>query len=182
MKKTLIAMGMIMTACAAYSSATLAAADGTGTIKFTGTITDSTCVVTAGDGTTPNFDIKMGTIAKADLSGGVGRTAGAHSLIVNLSECPADLTKASVRFAGENDLVDTKMLSLTQDEGVATGVAIQFTDEKYTPLVLGQTPTNSIAIVEGKASLPYYARYIATKDTVTSGPANSTASYTVVYN
>lgn len=179
MKKTLIAMSMIMTACATYSSATLA---GSGAINFTGTIIDQTCKITAGDTTGPDFDIQMGSISKSDLTGQVGKTAGAHSLIVNLTECPAELTKARVRFAGKNDAVDAKMLSLTQETDVAKGVAIQFTDENYQPITLGQTPTNGIDIVDGKASLPYYARYISTMDTVTAGKANAVADYTVVYN
>jgi major type 1 subunit fimbrin (pilin) len=72
---------------------------------------------------------------------------------------------------------------LTQQSGVATGVGIQLTDSDNTVLPLF-TESKAYPLQPGTTvnNLDFSARYIATSATVTAGPANSAASFTVNYN
>ncbi|CAI1710922.1 S-fimbrillin [Serratia ficaria] len=178
MKKTLIAMSIIMTACAAYSSATLAA---TGTINFTGEIVDATCEVAVNGSTGNPTTINLGKVDKATLDTD-GKTSAAYRIEMELTKCPDALTEARARFSGAVDDKDNRFLKLTQDTGVAQNVAIEFTEKNDQTLPLGANPAaEPIDATTHSATLLYFARYHAT-GAATAGPANAVADYTVVYN
>ncbi|MCS3408333.1 fimbrial protein [Serratia sp. AKBS12] len=181
MKKTLIAMGMIMTACTTYSSVTLAA---TGTIQFQGAIIENTCTVNInGQGTNPT--IILGKIDKATLAT-AGATSAAHRIEIKLTDCPTENespTTVSARFAGAVDTADNTLLQLTSPDAdtTAKNVAIEFTEKNNQPLPLGAAPQYSESINNGEATLLYFARYKAT-GAASVGTANAVADYTIVYN
>lgn len=175
MKKNLIAVAVL--ASSAFSVSAFAA---DGQVNFTGEIIDAACQVV----NTPSnpLNVVLGKVAKTAFTG-TGSTASATKFTLQLTNCPATVSTASVKFDGTSVNGDTTLLALTQESGVATGVGIQLADASNTVLPL-YTASMAYPLVSGTATnnLDFVARYIATADTVTAGPANSMASFTVNYN
>ncbi|HEI8868027.1 TPA: fimbrial protein [Serratia odorifera] len=184
MKHNLLVMAMAATAALSLSSAF--AADGQ--INFKGEILDSACQVV--NSVSSPLDVTLGKVAKTAFSG-AGSTASPTKFTLQLSGCPASVTSATVKFDGPAADGDNGVLALTQESGVATGVGIQLTDasQKVLPLFDESAPyklTPSTAGTTGGADvvndLAFIARYVATAATVTAGPANAVANFTVNYN
>ncbi|MNR35188.1 fimbrial-like adhesin protein SfmF [compost metagenome] len=94
------------------------------------------------------------------------------------------MASATVKFDGTSADGDNTALKLTQESGVATGVAIQLGDDTGAVLPL-YTASKAYPLQAGAGvanNLDFVARYIATAASVTAGPANSVASFTVNYN
>ncbi|MGL5389664.1 MAG: fimbrial protein [Serratia sp. (in: enterobacteria)] len=176
MKKNLIAAAIV--SAAILSAASVMAADGQ--VNFKGEIIDSACEVV--NNVSSPLDVTLGQVAKTAFTG-AGSTTAATKFILQLQNCPDSVTKAAVKFDGTADAGDNNVLQLTQETGVATGVGIQLSDASDAVLPLF-TASTSYPLVAGTAvnSLGFVARYIATSDTVNAGPANSVASFSVIYN
>ena len=184
MKKNLITMAVAATAVLGMSSAF--AADGQ--INFTGEIIDSACEVV--NNVSAPLDVTLGKVAKTAFTG-AGSTAAATKFTLQLKGCPASVTSATVKFDGSAADGDNAVLALTGGTGVATGVGIQLTDssQKVLPLFAPSTAYKLSPSTAGTAggadvvnSLDFVARYVATAATVTAGPANAVANFTVNYN
>lgn len=175
MKKNLIAVAVL-----ASSAFTVAAFAADGQVNFTGLILENACEVV----NTPSnpLQVNLGKVNKTAFTG-TGSTAAATKFTLQLTNCPASVNTASVKFDGTSVNGDTSLLALTQETDVATGVGIQLSDASNTVLPL-YTASLAYPLVSGTATnkLDFVARYISTADTVTAGPANSVASFTVNYN
>lgn len=175
MKKNLIAVAVL--ASSAFGISAFAA---DGQVNFTGEIIDAGCTVV----NTPSnpLEVKLGKVARTSFTQ-AGDTAAATGFTIQLKDCPATVGTASVKFDGTSVAGDNSVLALTQGPGVATGVGIQLSDDANTVLPLF-TPSKAYPLQSGSAinNLDFVARYIATSSTVTVGPANSMASFTINYN
>ncbi|WP_183271072.1 fimbrial protein [Buttiauxella sp. A111] len=175
MKKNIIASAFAVAAVLSASSAFAAG----GQVNFKGEIIDAGCEVV----NTPSapLDVTLGQVMKTEFTG-AGSTAAATDFTLVLKNCPDTVHNAMVKFDGTNVTGDTSVLALTPESGVATGVGIQLADDANTVLPLFTAskayPLSSTADNE----LKFVARYIATSDTVSVGPANSTANFSVTYN
>ncbi|ENZ0348291.1 fimbrial protein [Morganella morganii] len=149
-----------------------------GQINFKGNIIDSACQVTNNMGNP--LEVVLGDVARTAFSG-KGATAAATQFTLALTKCPESVKTAAVKFDGVSVNGDSEVLALTTEAGVAEGVGIQLTDasQKVVPLYTASSP---YTLNEGDNNLDFTARYIATEDTVKAGPANSTATFTIVYN
>lgn len=175
MKKNIIAAAFATVAVMSASSAF--AADGQ--VNFKGEIIDSPCEVV--NSVSSPLDVTLGQVAKTAFTG-TGSTAAATSFKLKLINCPATVTGASVKFDGAAVSGDNSVLALTDEDGVATGVGIQLSDASNAVLPLFTASTNYPLSSTEANELDFVARYVATSDTVTSGPANSVASFTINYN
>ncbi|MGL5387211.1 MAG: fimbrial protein [Serratia sp. (in: enterobacteria)] len=175
MKKNLIAVAVLASSAFAISAF---AADGQ--VNFTGEIIDAACQVV--NSPSNPLDVVLGKVAKTAFTG-TGSTAAATKFTLQLTNCPATVSTASVKFDGTSVNGDTTLLALTQESGVATGVGIQLADASNSVLPL-YTASMAYPLQSGSVTnnLDFVARYIATAATVTAGPANSMASFTVNYN
>ncbi|NTX79281.1 type 1 fimbrial protein [Serratia proteamaculans] len=182
MKHTLLAAALATTAAFSFSSAF--AADGT--VNFTGSVTDTACVVDMGGSNA--LSVPMGKISKTSF-GASGSLAGATKFTLKLKTCPT-ATTATVKFDGIAAGGDDKILALTGGAGAATGLGIQISDKSGNVLPLA---TNSVSytLAKGDASVPandvtndldFTARYISTAATVSAGSANATATFSINYN
>lgn len=175
MKNNLIAVAVL--ASSAFGISAFAA---DGQVNFTGEIIDTPCVAV----NTPSnpLEVILGKVGKTAFTG-AGSTAAATKFTLQLKDCPATVNTASVKFDGTSVNGDSSVLALTQDAGVATGVGIQLSDasQNVLPLYTASTayPLQTGSVVN---NLDFVARYIATSATVTAGPANSMASFTINYN
>lgn len=158
------------------AAATAQAADGT--IQFNGTIIDAACTVTpASAGQT----VTLGQVSDSALSS-VGATAAATAFQIDLTSCPAAATTAAIKFDGTPYQGDNSALELTNVSGVATGVGIEIRDADNSVLPLF-TASNPVTLSQtGTNSLKFSAAYVAKSATVTAGPADATATFSVIYN
>ena len=177
MKKNLIAVAVLATSVFGVASSMAAV----GQVNFTGEIIETPCVPV---NTPANpLEVKLGTVSKTEFTG-AGSTAAATKFTLQLKDCPATVSSATIKFDGTSVSGDNSVLALTQVSGVATGVGIQLSDDSNTVLPL-YTASKAYPLLPGVGvvnDLDFVARYIATAATVTAGPANSMASFSVVYN
>lgn len=176
MKKTLIVAAL---AAATLTSVSAFAADGT--INFTGNVTDTTCVVT--NKTTNPLVVPMGNVGKDAFNAAAGVLASTQSFAIELTGCPATVTKAAVNFAGAAVAGKTDVLALTGagTAGVATGVGIQLQDDVGAVVALNSM-SKKYDIALGTNLLPFKASYISTTALVEPGTANAALNFTISYN
>lgn len=175
MKKTNLVVSVAV-ASALLSSASVFADDGK--INFVGTITDEACTVT--NNVSNPLTVTLGNVARTAFTG-AGSTAAPTKFTIALTDCPNTVSSASVKFDGASDATENTILALTAEAGVATGVGIQLADSNNNAIPL-YTASAAFPLAEGDNNLDFVARYYATTDSVTSGPANSTSNFTLTYN
>lgn len=174
MKKNVIAT--LIAASSVFAINNAFAADGT--IDFTGEITDQACELAAGSDA---LKVNLGKVSKKALPS-AGSTAAATKFTIKLINCPATVTTASVKFDADSYLGDDTVIKLKEEAGVATGVGIQITDDVNTVVPLFTASKDYPLQQNVENNLDFRARYIAKSDTVTTGPANGTATFTINYN
>lgn len=174
MKKTIVALTALTAVC---TSSVFAAA---GTVNFAGNILDSACDVAVAS---QNQTVVIGDFYKSEFAGMGDRTA-AKGFDIILKNCPDTVTSAKVRFDGTPDLVNPSLLAInTAVSGAATGVAINLMSADKVDLPLhGENNYNYELTSDQDNTLKFYAQYISTASSVTAGPANSVANFSVVYN
>jgi len=175
MKKNLIAMAFAATAVLSAGNAMAAA----GQVNFTGEIIDAGCDVV---NTVSNpLTVDLGRVAKSEFVT-TGDTAAATSFKIKLTNCPATVSTASIKFDGTALNGDNSVLQLTQDAGVATGVGIQLSDATGILPLAQASQAYSLQTGSAMNELPFTARYKSVAAIVNPGPANSTANFSVSYN
>ncbi|CAM7812627.1 fimbrial protein [Enterobacter asburiae] len=176
MKKNII-LAMVATGSALMMGNALAAA---GTVNFNGNILDSACDVAVAS---QNQVVVLGDYNKTEFPATGSRTAATKFDIV-LKNCPVTVTSAKVRFDGTPDLTNADLLAIdTSVAGAATGVAINLMTADKADLPLHGSNSYSYALSSSADNtLNFYAQYISTAASVTAGPANSVANFSVVYN
>ncbi|MEQ4531277.1 MAG: fimbrial protein [Mixta sp.] len=149
-----------------------------GTVNFNGEIIDNTCTVSMSNGSN-SLVVPMGSVNKSSFTG-KGSIASTTQFVLTLKDCPA--INARVKFDGPTYEGDEAVLALNPGAGVATGVGIQLYDQNMTALPLFN-PSSPYALEEGVDNdLKFYASYIAMASSVTAGPANAVATFTMNYN
>ncbi|NIF20388.1 fimbrial protein [Pantoea sp. Acro-835] len=172
MKKTLIAMA-ILGSTAFISS--VQAADGT--INFTGNITEDACTITA---STVKQTIALGTISNKAFS--ATGSSSPTRFGITLSACPASMTTAKVKFGGNGDKDEPKLLAITTGQDAATGVAIGFYEESGKFLPINAESASKALSDSADTTFNFVTKYVATTKTMTAGEANAVANFTIVYN
>jgi len=149
-----------------------------GTINFTGTITDTACTV---DTASANQTVNLGTVARTGFSA-VGSTSAATKFTIGLSACPSSITAARVKFDGRANSTNSNLLALNSDQ-TATNVAIGIYEQDGSTLIpLASQSASKTVSSTASNTLTYVAKYYAVATPVGAGTANSTASFSIVYN
>ncbi|WP_260864544.1 fimbrial protein [Citrobacter sp. Marseille-Q6884] len=176
MKKNLIAV-VITAATVLTASHAFAAA---GTVNFTGEILDAACSV---DVASQNQTVALGTYNKSEFTNS-GDVTAAKKFNIILKDCPDTVTQAHVMFDGTPEPTNSSLLAIDSTvAGAATGVAINLLTADMVPLPLHGDNTYRYELSStADNSLDFYAQYKSTSGTVTAGPANSVASFSVIYN
>lgn len=173
---------MKITAIVAFAAVVLpvsvAFAGGAGQVNFTGSITDDACTIT--NTVSSPLAVTLGKYSSKEFKA-AGDSTAKMGFKIALTSCPATATKASVNFDGTSDATNASLLKLTQDTGVATGVGIQLYDDAGAELALHDA-SKSYTLVTGDNNLAFNAAYKSTAATVTAGPANAVANFSVIYN
>lgn len=178
MKGKLAAIALTTSACL---SATAMADDGK--VNFKGNIIEAGCEVNST--ISSPITVKLGDVAKTAFSA-AGDTAANTKFTLVLSNCPETLKgkPVVVKYDGKPDDNNNDYLQLTNygEATVASGVAIQLLNSDRTELPLGQASKEEKVSATGETNLNFFARYIATTDTIGAGSADSTVNFTLAYN
>ncbi|ELW2865972.1 fimbrial protein [Salmonella enterica] len=166
---------MIVNACFLLVAGSAVAADGT--IHFTGSISDQTCTVDSGS---QSLNVDLGKVAQTALDGGAGMKAAPTRFTLSLSGCPDTVSGANVKFDGTTDGVNQNLLALDSGTGIATGVGIEIADKNGAAIPL-HTASAEYPLAEGSNTLDFVARYVSTGTAVTTGTANATSQFTIIY-
>ncbi|EMC1016755.1 type 1 fimbrial protein [Enterobacter bugandensis] len=147
------------------------------TVNFTGNIIDSTCTIA-----TPDIQVPLGDHERRIFKT-VGGTAPGRSFSVMLADCPTVITSATFLFEGNADSTDENYLALTDEDGVATGIAIRIQQGSQVIPINTETTVPSVANngTPRSISANFFAYYVSTSTDVKPGKANATATITVIY-
>ena len=156
------------------ASSTIAA---DGTIRFTGSVADQTCIV---DSSSQNQTVELGKVTKASLNGSIGQKSTPTRFTLVIKSCPETASGATFKFDGIGDDNYPDLLTLDSGSGVATGVAVEIADKTGTPIPL-HVASRNYPLTSGTNSLNFVARYVSTAAAVTVGSANATTQFTIVY-
>ncbi|WP_312414907.1 fimbrial protein [Pseudescherichia sp.] len=148
-----------------------------GQIKFTGSLTADACKI---DPTSADQSVVMGNVAVSALDKGIGTKAAPTKFSIALTDCPATVTAAVVKFDGLSDSVNTDLLALDSDS-TASGVGIEIADSLGAVIPVHE-PSPSYALAEGSNTLDFIARYVSSAAKPTAGIANATSQFTLIYN
>ncbi|SUW63742.1 Type-1A pilin [Buttiauxella agrestis] len=176
MKKNLIAVVVAAIAAVSASNAMATA----GTVNFTGLILDTACTV---DVASQNQTVPLGEYNKSEFTA-QGAVTAAKKFSIVLKDCPEAIKIAHVRFDGQPEVSDSTLLAIdSTTPGAATGVAINLMSADKVQLPMhGENSYRYNLTDTADNVLDFYAQYKSTATTVTAGPANSVASFSVVYN
>lgn len=151
------------------------AAFASGTINFTGEITDQACTV---DSSSKNLTVNLGKVSSKSLAT-KGEVAGLKDFTIKLIDCPVNTT-VSVRFGGTRDAIDSDILAIDQVSGGATNVGIALFEKDAVSQINLYDDSKEVEINGTEINLDYVARYKATAQ-ATPGPANGSAVYSIQY-
>lgn len=156
----------------------------TGTITFTGSISNVTCTVHGGDpGGGPDFTVNIPGVNAADFAN-VGDFAGSTGFRIYIGGTgEAQCTNGTKVWAAfEPGATVDPLTGALITTGGAAGVQIRLFDKNATPIDIygGGQGAVSETIANNQAVLAYSAAYQRT-DNVSAGGANSSVVYSVRY-
>lgn len=142
-----------------------------------GAVTEVACSIT-----TPNLTFPIGTVSKADFGNTIGFTPDKTSTQSLGLDCDKN-ANINVTLNGQQnpDVSDASVLALNNqgDANTAQGVGVQLLYDGN-PLVIN----NQLVLKKssgGKETFPITARYYQTRNSVTVGEANTSATLTLTY-
>ena len=187
--KNTFASAAIVAAFGIFAAAPAAAADGK--ITFTGDITDVTCTVTAGPGTTGsngNFAVAMGSVNKSALATVGARAADTPFALIVGGSGQTNCTNGKVvklRFEPAQSPVDMATGRLTNVAGTAAVVQVGLMNKNRADINLAN-PFDAANIGEtitgNTATMSYWAQMYAPATGVTAGTVNTYVMYSLSYN
>ena len=149
-----------------------------GTVYVSGSIQDNTCIVAP---SSQAQTVPLGDVAAKQFSTkGSGSTPVAF--IIDLQQCGASATGVDFTFSGAADTADKTLLALDSGSDTAQGIAIELQSADHARLPLNQASVRfTIDPTRTDNAFIFYARYLATASSVTSGTAHATATFTLTW-
>lgn len=146
-----------------------------GDVHFTISIRQGTCELEKS-----NIDVNMGTITLSKPAI-VGRELNQQAFSIGLKNCQ-DVARVYVTMDGTPDATNPDLFAL--DSGGATGIALKIKTKsgvQQYPVSTKSTPVEHSIWFNGTNALNYIASYVPVKSDATSGQANATVNFSVVY-
>lgn len=159
-------------------SAGIALADDA-SVNISGTILDNTCSVSPDS---QDKQVSLGNISSKQFQK-MGDGSPVQVFVINLEKCSTQVSNITVSFTGLADSKNTDLLALDAGSGNASGLAVGIYDASRNLVPVGK-PSGNYTIQPGQANvaLKFFARYIATENTVTSGNATATTTFVLNYD
>lgn len=127
--------------------------------------------------TTPVVNVQMPTFYKSGFTG-VGSTTTATDFSIG-ANCNSGVMP-TITFSGQTNSGTTDVFSINSGSGTASGVGIQLLHGGSTINQNTAVAMNTITAT-GTTEFPFSARYIQTENTVKSGQADATITFTLSY-
>lgn len=141
------------------------------------TVLQKSCLA---DVSSQNQTVNLGSPNRSEFSG-VGSTASSSERNFSvLLQCEADSIPVQVTFDPVGASSGDGMLTIDEETGSASGVAVEILDTNRTPLRFA-TATSYHSAAEKMIEIPLVARYKQTGD-VTPGAANAAMTFTITQN
>ena len=175
MKKFVFALS----ALALTSGSVFAADSGDGTVKFTGEIVDTPCVLSVDS---QKQEVVLGQVQKSVFTA-AGAKSPSKPFEIKLEDCDtgSGKTKVKVGFNGVGDSDSNgELVSVSTEAGAATGVGIGIYDNTNTLIKLNSGEAET-TLKDGQTVLYFTANYVSTKDTVTTGYGNAEVDFNLSY-
>lgn len=154
----------------------------TGTITFTGSITNVTCTVDGGaPGNGPDFTVNIGAVNAADFAN-VGDTSGNTGYRIYIGKAGETTCTDGTKVWASYDTGSTvdPVTGALKTAGAATGVQIRLFDKNGKPIDIWSDTQDGVKeiVADNQAVLAYSASYQRTGN-INAGAANSSVTYTV---
>ncbi|ENE8569178.1 fimbrial protein [Salmonella enterica] len=191
-RKTLLAVlaaAAMMCGASAFAAPPTTGPFGSGTIHFTGTITNSPCTVAPGDDA---LVVPFGQISYRTLSAANDTTAS-QPIVIRLTQCAFDsdtgatnpnpvglMSRVKVSFSGTATSDNKGYIST----GTAQNVAVQLLKSDNSTVIEANTTMpdgDAQQLQAGDNQLRFFARLIAVGGAATPGSVDSTVTYTLTY-
>jgi len=154
-----------------------------GTINFRGSVTSQTCKASGNGGSTSDFTVMLPNVSVVSLAVN-GKTAGRTPFTIALSNCNPKTGYVRAMFEAGTS-VDSVTGRLRPDAGGAVNVQVGLANADFSDIKIGQTlasqNTAAVTLVDGNATLRYFAQYVAT-GAAGSGAVNTRVTYVLVYD
>ncbi|ESN53165.1 fimbrial protein [Enterobacter sp. MGH 16] len=179
MRKLIISTAVMM----AFAGNAMAA--DTGTIQFTGAVTDTTCSVDIG-GAGSDATVQLPTVSATSLATAAS-VAGKTQFTISLSGCTGAPGTAKAFFEPGSTVNTNTGRLLNTDTAGAGNVSLQLLDGTTdTAINVGDYSqvsggTGFVDISSGSAVLPYFVQYYAEDDVVSAGAVASQVTYSISY-
>ncbi|MGY5369351.1 fimbrial protein [Enterobacter oligotrophicus] len=149
-----------------------------GTIYITGVIHKKTCSISPDSQT---LTVTMDNVQSTYFTR-PGMGADYHPFTLSVENCAGTEGSVSITFDGTPDTVNPDLLTLIGGEGYATGIGVGIYNQDKTLIAIGSHSQETLIIPnQSDATLHFYARYVATASTVTTGTANATTTFILNY-
>lgn len=134
---------------------------------------------------TPDVMVPLGTHKSSEFSG-IGSFTSSTSFNVSLNSCPGGMNSIQYRIDPSTAVLNSAQSVVALDASSptpATGVGVQLLDNGGSafPLMSWQTFSGYSPTTSGSYSIPLKARYYQTGSTVGPGNANSSMTFTMLY-
>ena len=181
MKKSIISAAIFV----AFSGGSAFAAD-TGTITFTGAVTDTTCTVDIG-GAGEVGNVALPTVSAESLKT-ASKVSGKTQFNIALSGCAGASNTAKAFFEPGSTVDPATGRLINTDTAGAENVSLQLLDGTTDSAInvgdYSQISSNTGYVdigTTGSASLPYFVQYYAEADQVKAGAVESQVTYSISY-
>ena len=170
MKNRSLLVGMLL-----LSSLPVLAHDGQ--VYVSGTIQANTCIVAP---QSQAQSVPVGDIPDKQFSA-KGSGSQPVAFVIDLQKCGAAASGVDFTFTGAADRADPQLLALDGAEA-AGGIGIELQSADHSRLPLNKaSATFPIDPTLADNTFIFYARYLSTAGSVTSGAANATATFTLTW-
>ncbi|MBN3783674.1 type 1 fimbrial protein [Burkholderia sp. Ac-20345] len=180
MKFALSSIAALTVAAAAALPAVSHATDGT--ITITGKIGTQTCTIDGNGTGGKDFSVGLPKVSTSSLASG-GSTAGRTPFNIGLKNCSPATGNVYTHFE-PGTTVNSTTGQLLNASGTAKNVEVGLLNgADQSNIGLGKADENStaVALVNGAATLPYYAQYVATGGPAGQGTVNTSVMYSIMY-
>lgn len=150
------------------------------TLTISGYVRDISCIVSP-----DSKDIIVELMKHSSrLLNGTGSVTPLVSFKITLSQCSGSDPSVKIGFTGAMDTDNNNLLKIESNSGSASGIGIQILDSKENPIVINEKSSNIswTNLAPGQQNtLTFYARMMATKNSVTAGTVSSMATFTLEF-
>ncbi|KVL27722.1 fimbrial protein [Burkholderia sp. MSMB1835] len=150
-----------------------------GLVNFQGQVEGATCKINGAESENSSFDVKVGTLPVASFHYVGDPPTMTRPYKITLSDCTPPSGRVSVYFE-PGPTVDQNTGQLI-NMGTAKNVQLSIMNSDFSKINLagarGAQNSQSFNIVDGSATLVYFAGYVATSLPVVAGTFNTSVTY-----